>query len=87
MPQAGSEVMIVGLGGVGMAALLVAVALGHPVIAVDALDEKLALARELGADETFTPGALAESGRRAPVVIEAAGPRLVASADPDAIAV
>lgn len=72
-PAPGDTVMVVGLGGVGMAALLVAVALGHPVVAVDALDEKLALARELGASETFTPAALAESGRRAPVVIEAAG--------------
>lgn len=72
-PAAGETVMVVGLGGVGMAALLVAVALGHPVIAVDALDEKLELARELGASETFTPAGLAESGRRAPVVIEAAG--------------
>jgi Zn-dependent alcohol dehydrogenase len=72
-PAAGETVMVVGLGGVGMAALLVAVALGHPVVAVDTLDEKLELARELGASETFTPAALAESGCRAPVVIEAAG--------------
>ncbi|MBW4032454.1 MAG: alcohol dehydrogenase catalytic domain-containing protein [Acidobacteria bacterium] len=72
-PEAGEPVMVVGLGGVGMAALLVAIAFGHPVIAVDALTEKLDLARELGASETYTPAALAESGRRAPVVIEAAG--------------
>jgi Zn-dependent alcohol dehydrogenase len=72
-PEAGEPVMVVGLGGVGMAALLVAIAFGHPVIAVDALNEKLDLARELGASETYTPAALAESGRRAPVVIEAAG--------------
>ena len=72
-PGVGETVMVVGLGGVGMAALLVAVALGHPVVAVDALEEKLELARELGASETFTPAALAESGRRARVVIEAAG--------------
>jgi Zn-dependent alcohol dehydrogenase len=72
-PADGATVMVVGLGGVGMAALLVAVALGHPVIAVDALEEKLDLARELGAAETFTPARLAEKGRRAPVVIEAAG--------------
>ena len=72
-PAAGEPVMVVGLGGVGMAALLVAIAFGHPVIAVDALNEKLNLARELGASETYTPAALVESGRRAPVVIEAAG--------------
>ncbi|TPX04756.1 alcohol dehydrogenase, partial [Schumannella luteola] len=35
-PADGDTVMVVGLGGVGMAALLVARALGHPVIAVDA---------------------------------------------------
>lgn len=72
-PADGQSVIVVGLGGVGMAALLVAVALGHPVIAVDALEEKLDLARELGAAETFTPVQLAEAGSRAPVVIEAAG--------------
>jgi len=72
-PAPDADVMVVGLGGVGMAALLVAVALGHRVIAVDALDEKLELARDLGASETFTPAALAAVGRRAPVVVEAAG--------------
>ena len=72
-PAVGETVMVVGLGGVGMAALLVAVALGHPVIGVDALESKLDLAATLGASRVFTPQALAESGLRAPVVIEAAG--------------
>lgn len=72
-PAPGADVMVVGLGGVGMAALLVAVALGHPVIAVDALPEKLELASQLGASEIFTPAALADAARRTPLVIEAAG--------------
>lgn len=66
-------IMVVGLGGVGMAALLVAVALGHRVIAVDAIETKLDAARDAGAAETSTPTDLAESGVTAPVVIEAAG--------------
>ena len=48
-PAEGARVIVVGLGGVGMAALLVAVALGHEVIGVDAVPGKLDLARELGA--------------------------------------
>jgi alcohol dehydrogenase len=72
-PRAGETVMVVGLGGVGMAALLVAVALGHPVIAVDALESKLELATSLGAGQVFSPDALAENGVTAAVVIEAAG--------------
>ena len=40
-----TRVMVVGLGGVGMAALLVAVALGFEVIGVDALADKLDAAR------------------------------------------
>ncbi|KQO65328.1 alcohol dehydrogenase catalytic domain-containing protein [Curtobacterium sp. Leaf261] len=66
-------IMVVGLGGVGMAALLVAVALGHRVVAVDAIEAKLDAARDAGAAETRTPVDLAESGVTAPVVIEAAG--------------
>ena len=46
----GESVAIFGLGGVGMAALLGAKVSGaYPIIAVDLSDEKLALARELGA--------------------------------------
>ncbi len=72
-PAPGETVMVVGLGGVGMAALLVAVALGHPVIGVDALPDKLAAARDAGAVETYTPEELAARGIRSPAVIEAAG--------------
>lgn len=72
-PAPGSTVVVVGLGGVGMAALLVAVALGHEVIGVDAVQAKLDLARELGATHALGPAEAAERGIRAPVVIEAAG--------------
>ncbi|GAB3652336.1 MDR/zinc-dependent alcohol dehydrogenase-like family protein [Glycomyces tarimensis] len=71
-PAEGAAVAVVGLGGVGMAALLVAAALGHDVIGVDAVPAKLELARELGA-AAYTPDEAAEAGLRAPVVIEAAG--------------
>lgn len=72
-PAPGEPVIVVGLGGVGMAALLVAVALGHEVIGVDAVPAKLDLARELGAADALSPADAAERGIRAPVVIEAAG--------------
>jgi alcohol dehydrogenase len=73
-PQDGQEVLVVGLGGVGMAAILTAVALGRGrVIGVDALEPKLALATKLGADAVYTTAQAMEAGIRAPVVIEAAG--------------
>ncbi|MHC3000414.1 alcohol dehydrogenase catalytic domain-containing protein [Microbacterium sp. HJ5] len=72
-PAPGDPVIVVGLGGVGMAALLVAVALGHEVVGVDAVDAKLGLARELGAVEALSPADAVDRGIRAPVVIEAAG--------------
>jgi alcohol dehydrogenase len=56
--QAGCSVAVVGLGGVGLAALLGAVAAGaRSVLAVDLSDDKLGLARQLGATETFNAGA------------------------------
>ena len=72
-PTLGETVMVVGLGGVGMAALLTAIAAGHPVVGVDAVPEKLERALVLGASEVFTPAELVESGVTASVVIEAAG--------------
>ena len=55
--QAGSSVAVIGLGGVGLAALLGAVAAGaRSVMAVDLSDDKLGLARQLGATETFNAG-------------------------------
>jgi alcohol dehydrogenase len=51
---AGSTVGIVGMGGVGLSAMLGALAAGASrVVAVDLLDNKLALARQLGASDAF----------------------------------
>jgi alcohol dehydrogenase len=72
-PALGETVMVVGLGGVGMAALLTAIAAGHPVVGIDAVPEKLERALVLGASEVFTPEELVESGVTASVVVEAAG--------------
>lgn len=72
-PAPDDQVIVVGLGGVGMAALLVAIALGHEVIGVDAVPAKVALARELGAAAAFEPADAATAGLLAPIVIEAAG--------------
>jgi len=52
--RAGTTVAVVGLGGVGLASVLGAVASGaRQVVAVDLSDDKLALARELGATHTI----------------------------------
>ncbi len=50
----GATVGVVGLGGVGLNALLAAKMIGAKrIIAIDLLDSKLALARQLGATDTF----------------------------------
>ena len=55
--KAGETVAVVGLGGVGLSALLGALACGASrVIAVDLSEDKLALARELGATDAFNAG-------------------------------
>jgi alcohol dehydrogenase len=72
-PAPGDRVVVVGLGGVGMAALLVAVALGHEVVGIDNVPGKLAHALACGAVEALTPAEAVDRGIRAPVVIEAAG--------------
>lgn len=56
--KAGQTVAVIGLGGVGLAAVLGAVAAGAAqVIAVDLSDDKLTLARELGATAVVKAGA------------------------------
>ncbi|MCT9002979.1 alcohol dehydrogenase catalytic domain-containing protein [Microbacterium memoriense] len=72
-PAPGSTIVIVGLGGVGMAALLVALALDLEVIGIDANDTKLDVARRLGAARALSPQDAVDAGIRAPAVIEAAG--------------
>ena len=73
-PRPGETVIVVGLGGVGMAALITALALdGVSVIAVDSLQSKLDVALELGAIAAYTPADAAAAGILAASVIEAAG--------------
>ncbi|MBU2668162.1 alcohol dehydrogenase catalytic domain-containing protein [Actinoplanes bogorensis] len=68
----GSSVAVLGLGGVGLSALLAAVAAGaYPVLAVDVREDKLELARSLGAHHTRR--ADVDSGERYETVIECAG--------------
>ena len=55
--KAGETVAVVGLGGVGLSALLGAIACGASrVVAVDLAADKLKLARELGATDAFNAG-------------------------------
>lgn len=71
-PRPGDTVAIVGMGGVGMAALLTALAHDDvEVIAVDQLPEKLARAKALGAHTAVTPDEARDLKAR--IVIEAAG--------------
>ena len=73
-PGKDDDVAVVGLGGVGMAALLTALSLDvNSVIGIDALPEKLSRARELGADAVYTPQEALNAGIRPALVIEAAG--------------
>ena len=51
--KAGETVLVLGTGGVSLFALQIAKALGARVIATSSSDEKLARAKELGADETI----------------------------------
>ncbi|MFB6353301.1 MAG: zinc-dependent alcohol dehydrogenase family protein [Halobacteriales archaeon] len=48
----GEDVVVYGLGGIGLSAVQIADALGGNVIGVDIMDEKLEMAEELGAVET-----------------------------------
>ncbi|KQU68231.1 alcohol dehydrogenase catalytic domain-containing protein [Phycicoccus sp. Root101] len=73
-PEPGQSVLVVGLGGVGMAALLTAVALGAgEVIAVDGVAAKRAQALDLGATRVLDPAELGAGDVRGDVVVEAAG--------------
>jgi alcohol dehydrogenase len=55
--SAGASVAVIGLGGVGLSCLLGTVAVGAGrIVAVDLSDDKLGLARQLGATDTFNPG-------------------------------
>jgi alcohol dehydrogenase len=71
--RVGDTAAVVGLGGVGLSALLAAVAGGaRRVVAIDLSDEKLALAKQLGATHTINPKTLKSEGD----LIDAAGGRV-----------
>ena len=66
--KGGEKVAVVGLGGVGLAAVEIAVALGAQVIGIDTRDEQLKAAAKLGAVATLnskglTPGQTGEKVR------------------------
>jgi alcohol dehydrogenase len=72
--QPGETLVVVGLGGVGMAALLTGLALdGVRVIAVDSSRDKLDRAVELGAHAVYLPEEAAAAQIQADVVVEAVG--------------
>lgn len=76
----GESVLVYGLGGVGLAALLGALAAGaQPVTAIDPSPEKRALALELGAAMAVAPDA-ADTLPKTDVVIETVGKAVVLAA-------
>ncbi|WP_410458031.1 alcohol dehydrogenase catalytic domain-containing protein [Rhodococcus rhodochrous] len=81
-PQPGESLAVVGLGGVGMAAVVTAVATGvGRIVGVDSQPVKLKMAQQLGATEVYTPEEAASAGVKVSGVIEAAGhPRALESA-------
>jgi alcohol dehydrogenase len=73
-PEPGESIAVVGLGGVGMAAVLVAASLaGVRVIGIDVESSKLEIATELGAHEVYTTEEATRLGIRASHTVEAAG--------------
>jgi D-arabinose 1-dehydrogenase-like Zn-dependent alcohol dehydrogenase len=72
--QPGELVAVLGVGGVGSNAVQLAKVLGARVVAVSRSDEKLALARRLGADEAVRMADAREACGRGPdVVVQCAG--------------
>lgn len=68
-----STVFVVGLGGVGMAAALVAAAVGHRVVGVDGIEAKRRLAMDLGAERVYSPEQALETVERGQLVVDATG--------------
>jgi alcohol dehydrogenase len=81
-PTPSAKVAVVGLGGVGMAALITAKATGvEYVVGIDTLPAKLEAARSLGASDAMTSETAIERGEKFDAVIEAAGhPRALEAA-------
>lgn len=73
-PRPGDSLAVVGLGGVGMAALQVARAIGvERITGIDMKRDKLELAERFGATSTATPDEALGRGERFDIVIEAVG--------------
>ncbi|MFL4473156.1 alcohol dehydrogenase catalytic domain-containing protein [Paeniglutamicibacter sp. MACA_103] len=73
-PNPTDSVAVIGLGGVGLAALLTARALGvQRIVAIDAQSAKFDTALAMGASAALTPDEALASGERFTVVVEAAG--------------
>ncbi|MDP3892530.1 alcohol dehydrogenase catalytic domain-containing protein [Nocardioides sp.] len=73
-PEPGQRLVVVGLGGVGMAAVLTGLAHeGVEVVAVDPVADKCQQALALGATAAYSPDEAAAAGIRGDAVIEAAG--------------
>ncbi|WP_440764112.1 zinc-dependent alcohol dehydrogenase family protein [Natronorubrum sp. DTA7] len=68
--DAGDWIAVHGCGGLGLAAVQIASALGARVIAVDVRDEPLAMATDLGAEETVNGAELEGEATDVPGVIE-----------------
>nr|WP_216604105.1 alcohol dehydrogenase catalytic domain-containing protein [Herbiconiux sp. SALV-R1] len=81
-PEPDTSIAVVGLGGVGMAALVTAAARGvRRIIGIDTQPMKLDMAVGLGATEVYTPTDAVAAGVKADAVIEAAGhPRALETA-------
>jgi alcohol dehydrogenase len=73
-PKPGDDIIVVGLGGVGLSAVLTAAGLNlGSVIGVDANLDKTDVAIDMGADAVYSPEQAIRKGIKAPVVVEAAG--------------
>lgn len=78
---AGSSVAVIGLGGVGLSAVMGAVIAGSPrIVAVDRVASKLEVARSVGATDTVLADEDAASTLRAIRVLTAGGPDFVVEA-------
>ena len=73
-PKPEDSIAVVGLGGVGMSAIITAAALGvNEIVGIDMQPDKLEKALELGATSAMSPQEAEESGKRFSAVVEAAG--------------
>jgi aryl-alcohol dehydrogenase len=84
-PERGTWVVVYGAGGVGLAAVMAAVALGAEVVVVDPIPERRALAIELGARAAIDPSAAAISDAVVDATLGGANHTLDTTALPDVI--